>query len=230
MILRILLYLKDLLHKWIQKELNMSTLSSSIMLACHPTALPTLKIWMRDNFGILPTNFDLAILLGREGGDYNNPLFVYGAMSLTAAQVSLLRPAISPGGDLYAAGIRARRLFFAHSETTTNEAGKLQVTLIDAGQEIPAGMTAELWGTHRLTQDKFFEELGGAEGPVTQLIPPEPAILVIGEFIEERGNLLHELFHLPDALDVGERQAKHLVVRHVVVFHPLSKILIHGMS
>lgn len=155
----------------------MST-NSSVMLACPPgpNALPTLKVWMEVNCGMPTDDFDLAIRLGPEGGNYNEPSYLFGAMNLTQAQVTLLRPAVSEGGELYLLGIRARRQMFPPAETTTNEPGKLQVTVIDSGEPTPTGMTAELWATTRLTRDRFLEELGAPGAPLAYLEPPEPAI------------------------------------------------------
>lgn len=60
------------------------------------------------------------------------------------------------------------------AETTTNEPGKLQVTVIDSGEPIPTGMTAELWATTRLTRDRFLEELGAPGAPSSTWSRPSP--------------------------------------------------------
>lgn len=154
----------------------MSEYTSSVMFACPPAALPDLKVWMRDNAAIPVEDFDLALRLGVEGTPYADGPYLFGAMLMKAAQIELLRPSASPEGDLYAIGIRVRRQMFPVKETTTNEAGKLQVTVIDVGEPIPAGMTAEAWATTRLTKDRFLEELG-APGPALVILEaPEPAI------------------------------------------------------
>lgn len=148
---------------------------SLVMLACPPVALPTLKVWMRDNAAIPVDEFDLVLRVGLEGSPYLSAPYQYGALQLSAAQIELLRPDVSEGGSLYLLGVRARRAFFPPSETTTGESGKLQVTIIDAGEPIPP-QTAESWQTTRLTGERFLEELGAPGPALVVLEAPEPAI------------------------------------------------------
>ena len=148
---------------------------SLVLLACPPAALPTLKVWMRDNAAIPVDEFDLVLRVGPEGTLYAAAPYQYGALQLSAAQIELLRPDVSEGGSLYLLGVRARRAFFPPSETTTGEPGKLAVTVIDVGEPIPT-MTAEAWETTRLTGDRFLEELGAPGAPLVVLEAPEPAI------------------------------------------------------
>lgn len=176
-LLRAAVALRNLLTTYIHKEISMSeNASSSVMFACPPAALASLKVWMRDNAAIPVESFDLALRIGAEGTAYADAPMLFGAMQMKAAQIELLRASVSPEGDLYALGVRARRRIFPPQETTTNEAGKLQVDVIDAGQPIPAGMTAEAWATTRLTLDRFLEELGAPGAALIVLEAPEPAI------------------------------------------------------
>lgn len=167
--LRLAIALRTLLTTYIHKEIAMqSEYKASVVIACPPAMLPDLKVWMRDNLAVPVEEFDLALRLGPAGTPYANATYLAGGTRFKDAQIDLLRPEVSPGGSLHALGIRARRLLFPQVETTTNEPGKLQVSVIDSGQEIPAGVD---WSATRLTRDRFFEELA-----VEQLEAPEPAI------------------------------------------------------
>lgn len=168
-LLRAAIALRDLLTTYIHKETSMpSEYNASVIFAAPPAMLPDLKVWMRDNLSIPLESFDLVLRLGPEGTPYADATHQAGAMTFKSAQIELLRPEVSPGGGLHALGIRARRLVFPPAETTTNEPGKLQVSVIEEGQEIPAGVD---WSATRVSRDRFFEELA-----VVQLEAPEPAI------------------------------------------------------
>lgn len=75
----------------------------------------------------------------------------------TDEEVDALRPYVSPGGSGHLIGIRARRGFNEPTETTTNEPGKAQVTVIESGEPIPQGAD---WDVVRVSFDRFLEELG----------------------------------------------------------------------
>lgn len=160
----------------LEGNVSMSNPVSSVMFACPPNAVAALKVWMRDNCARDPESFVLARRVGVEGSLFDNALFHFAAATFSAPEIELMRPAVSEGGELYLLGIRARRQMFPPAETTTNEPGKLQVTVIDSGEPTPTGMTAELWATTRLTRDRFLEELGAPGAPLVYLEPPEPAI------------------------------------------------------
>lgn len=157
-----------------------------LLLACPPAVLPDLKVWMRDNCSVPIEEFDLAIHLGVEGAAYEDAAFLFGSLLCKPSWIELLRPEVSPEGELYSLGVRARRFIFQPLEVPLPavEQGKLSVNVIDAGTDVPNPAD---WNITRVTLDKFLEELGIQYGlsltppvlnhpPLVQLAPPEPSI------------------------------------------------------
>lgn len=157
----------------LEGNVPMSNPVSSVMFACPPNAVAALKVWMRDNCARDPESFVLARRVGVEGSLFDNALFHFAAATFSAPEIELMRPAVREGGELYILGVRVRRNMFPPAETTTNEPGKLQVVLIDVGEEIPADPE---WATTRLTVDRFLEELGAPASPLVFIDPPEDVI------------------------------------------------------
>lgn len=78
-----------------------------------------------------------------------------GAGVLTDLEVDALRATLSPGGDLYALGCRARRLLNEATETTTGESGKAPVVVYGVGDTIPNDVD---WTVSRVTKAFFLAE------------------------------------------------------------------------
>jgi hypothetical protein len=113
--------------------------------------------------------------LGPEvGGDYDAPLYYAGALSLSEAEILLIRSEFRAGGDLYGLGCRARRLLFPPKEIAAPgvASGKITVEVLDS-LPIPEGVD---WSVTRVTKDLFFEELGLPGAPLVVLSPPDEAI------------------------------------------------------
>lgn len=75
-----------------------------------------------------------------------------------------IRALFEPGGSAYLLGGRSRRGLNEATETTTHEAGKLQVTVLGVGDSIPENVD---WSVTRMTIDRFRQELGVTEIEVT---------------------------------------------------------------
>lgn len=75
--------------------------------------------------------------------------------TFTAGEIDVLRPYVSPGGSLHLLGVRARRAFNEATETTSNEAGKTQVTIYDVGDTIPPQLD---WETGRVSEERFLAD------------------------------------------------------------------------
>lgn len=95
--------------------------------------------------------------------------------NFSAEELALLRPWISPGGEGYTLGVRARLSYFPALESTTNPPpnGKVLVTVLGAGAPYPS--TQEEWETVRVSKARFFEEVAESipyAGAVVERIPP----------------------------------------------------------
>jgi hypothetical protein len=172
---RVLFALHATLTRHLLREVIMSFApASSVIFAAPPAVAASLQAYLIETLVRLGGAVDAVTLtqrLGPDGGDYANPSFYAGAMTLSEAEILLIRSEFRAGGALYDAGCRARRLLFPPKEIAApgSAAGKITVDVIDA-LPIPGGVD---WETTRVTVDAFYAELGLPGAPLVVLSPPE---------------------------------------------------------
>lgn len=164
------------LTTYLQKEFIMSFEPNFLVaFAAPPLLAASLQAYLISALTRLKGDLNEVALtqrLGPTGGDYDNPLFFAGALSLSEAEILLIKSEFRSGGDLYDAGVRARRLFFPPKEVAApDEAeGKLTVQVIGAEDlPVPEGQD---WSATRLTKDAFFKELGAPGNALVVLEAP----------------------------------------------------------
>lgn len=148
--------------------------SSSVIFAAPPAVAASLQAYLVATLVRLNGDVEQVALtqrLGPDGGDYNAPAYYAGAMTLSEAEIVLIRDEFRAGGALYDAGARARRQLFPPTEVAAPAvvAGKLTVDVIEE-LPIPAGVD---WSVTRVGKDAFFAELGLPGAPLVVLDPPE---------------------------------------------------------
>lgn len=174
--LRALLALRSSLTTYLSREVAIMSTSftSSVIFAAPPNAAAALQAYLIEALVRLNGdvgNVALTQRLGLDGGDYNAPLFYAGAMTLSDAEILLIRDEFRDGGDLYALGVRARRQLFGATEIAApgSAPGKTTVTVIT---ELPIPGEVD-WSVTRVSKDAFFAELGLPGAPLVVLSPPE---------------------------------------------------------
>ena len=173
---RALLHVHTALTRLLLHEVPMSYVpSSSVIFAAPPASAAALQAFLVGALVRLGGDLEQVALtqrLGVEGvDDYANPPFYAGAMTLSEAEILLIRDEFRAGGALYDAGCRARRQLFPPAEVAAPAVvvGKLTVTVIEE-LPIPGGTD---WSTTRVSKDAFFAELGLPGAPLSALAPPE---------------------------------------------------------
>jgi hypothetical protein len=150
------------------------TPSSSVIFAAPPAVAAPMQAYLVAT--LVRLNGDVGQIaltqrLGLPGGDYNAPLFYVGAMTLSEAEIALIRDEFRAGGALYDAGARARRQLFPPTEIAApgTAPGRLTVTVIE---ELPIPGDTD-WAVTRVKKDAFFAELGLPGAPLEVLDPPD---------------------------------------------------------
>lgn len=155
--LRLLVYLRSFIDHLIQKELkNMPTLYTHLLHILCPS----------DGGALGALTLCCEVVLGNGVGSFgmsrraaptpqSGQTHWYSSEVFTEQQMEILRIRCSPGGDLYLLGVRMRRKFNAAIETTSNEAGKQQVTVYGVGDTIPGDVD---WETGRVSVDRFLAD------------------------------------------------------------------------
>jgi hypothetical protein len=172
---RVLLAFHATLTRYLLREVIMSFVpASSVIFAAPPAVAASLQAYLIETLVRLGGAIDSVALtqrLGPDGGDYADPSFYVGAMTLSEAEILLIRSEFRAGGTLYDAGCRARRLLFPPKEIAApgTAPGKLTVDVVET-LPIPGGVD---WETTRVAKDAFFAELGLPGDPLVVLSPPE---------------------------------------------------------
>jgi hypothetical protein len=177
---RTLLALRTTLDRLLHKEINTMSFEpvASVMFAAPPSVVAALRLFLVQNLQRLGGDIEQVVLtqhLGRVGEHtYANPVYFVGAMTLSEAEIALIRNEFRAGGALYDAGARARRQMFPAKEVAAPEveAGMLTVEVIE---ELPIPSDVD-WAVTRVSKDAFYAELGLPGAPLAPLDPPEQNI------------------------------------------------------
>lgn len=178
--LRALVSLHTSLSRLVQRKVHlMSTqFASSVIFAAPPLEAASLQAFLVTALVRLGGDVEQIPLTQRlgpeEGGDYDAPLFYVGALSLSEAEILLIRSEFRAGGALFAAGCRARRLLFPPTEIAAPGTAPGKIT-VDVIEELPVPEGVD-WSVTRVTKDLFFAELGLPGAPLVVLSPPDEAI------------------------------------------------------
>jgi hypothetical protein len=148
---------------------------ASVIFAAPPAVVAALRLFLVQNLQRLGGDIEQVVLtqhLGREGEHtYASPAYYAGALTLSEAEIALIRDEFRAGGTLYDAGARARRQLFPPKEIAAPDAepGKITVDVIEA-LPIPDGVD---WPVTRVAKDAFYAELGLPGAPLAPIDPPE---------------------------------------------------------